>query len=109
MLSPSNAQESISLKKEYKGFPEAHLSHCFLGFDSDLSSLFLEHVAVIKEFYDHVVDENQNQLNLACFYDFNSEWFFLCCKIADILNKLLVTPLCLALGIDKYKKVRSEH
>ena len=132
LLSPSNAHESISLFKEYEGFLEevvskdefsnladkakTLLSRCFLGFNSnrfgrlaDLSSLFLEHVEVIKEFYDHVVDENQNQLHLACFYYLNSEWFLLCCKIASILNKLLVTPLCLALGIDKYKKVRSEH
>ena len=92
------------------------MSKRFLGFDSnrfgrlaDLSTLFLEHLPLLIDFFDHVIDENQNKLHLACFCYLKSEWFKLCCQIINELNEILVQPLQLALGIDKYKKKRSEH
>ena len=86
-------------------------SRSFLGFDSNrfgrlaaLSSLYLEHLPLLIAFFDQIIDENQNKLFLACFSYLTSEWFKLCCQVVSEMNKILVQPLMLALGVDKYKK-----
>ena len=92
------------------------MSKPFLGFDSnrfgrlaELSALFLEHLLLLIDFFEQFIDENQNKLHLACFCHLKSEWFKLCCQIINELNEILVQPMQLALGIDKYRKVRSKH
>ena len=131
MISPTKSQESVSVYKEYKKFlvqvaadttnplsKEAKnvTSKPILGFNTnrfgrlaELSTLFLEHLPLIIEFFDHAIDENQNKLYLACYCYMKSNWFKICCQVVSELDEVLVQPLKLALGIDEYKKVRSEH
>ena len=131
LISPSKSQESVNVYKDYKKFlndvysdaanplyekAKNVLSEPFLGFDSNrfgrlayLSTLFLSHFLLLTKFFDQVVDENQNKLQLACSCYLTSKWFELCCQVVNELNTLVVQPLKLALGIDDCKKERSEH
>ena len=129
-LSPSHAQLSISLYKPYKQFLTDDsktddsetkeisanlLKKGFLGFSSNrfgrtlnLAQTFVDHKLLIQKFYDLQVDHNQNKLFSACYAYLQSDWFHLCCAIGARLNSLSVIPIKLALGIDEYKKSRSE-
>ena len=129
LLSPSKSQESINIYKSYKKFitdtdfgsehdetAKSVLMEPFIGFDSNrfgrlakLSTLFMKHSPLIKQFFGQAVDEHQNKLQLACYSYLRSGWFNLCCEIVAQLDTLLVDPLMLAIGIDKYKKVKSAN
>ena len=107
LVSPSKSQESvniykrfivnISLDDEHPLFEKAKqvLSKPFLGFSSnrfgrlaELSTLFLDHRPLLFAFFDKVVDENQNKLQLACSCYLKSEWFRVCCEIINYLDNL---------------------
>lgn len=129
-LSPSHAQCSISLYKDYKVFLAEDsknkdsttqemsaklLKMGFLGFSSnrfgrtlELAETFLQHRSLIEKFYDEQVDQNQNKLFLACYAYLNSSWFKLCCQIGSKVNTTVVIPIKAALGIDKFQKSKSE-
>ena len=129
LLSPSHAQQNISLFSLYKEFLTRDSQSCsetaevsskllksgFTSFSSnrfgrlpELSSIFTQHEQQLREFYAHSVDENANKLVLACFTYLESDWFNLCCQVASEIDRVLTQPLKAALGIDKDKKVRSE-
>ena len=130
MLSPSHAQESVSLYKSYKQYLQEDsrngqsetkevsgglLKHGFQKFSSNrfgrmlsLSETFEENKNMIRKFYDDQVDEHANKLVLACFAYLNSEWFQLCCKIAAVVNKLVVLPIKEALGMDAARSTKSD-
>ena len=55
------------------------------------------------------MDENANKLVLACNSFLNSKWFFLCCEVSSKFGECLVNHILQALGIDKYKDVKSEY
>ena len=129
-LSPSHAQCSISLYKDYKQFLAADskdsdsetqdlssklLKMGFLGFSSNrfgrtlsLADTFIEHKSMIHKFYDQQVDQNQNKLFLACYAYLNSNWFNLCCEIGSRVNTAVVIPIKAALGIDKFSESKSD-
>ena len=129
-LSPSHAQTSISLYKQYKQYltedsksedSETKLTSSkllkkgFLGFSSNrfgrtlsLAETFVQHRSMIQKFYDEQVDQHQNKLFLACYAYLQSRWFNLCCELGAKLNTLAVIPLKAALGIDEYRKSMSD-
>ena len=130
MLSPSHAQESVSLYKSYKQYlledsnndqsetKEASkelLRHGFQKFSSNrfgrmlsLSQTFEENKIMIGKFYEDQVDEHANKLVLACFAYLNSEWFQLCCSIAVKIYQIVVVPIKDALGMDEARDIKSE-
>ena len=130
LLSPSHAQESISLYKAYKQYlkldsldeqseskeiSEKLLNHGFQKFSSNrfgrmlaLSETFEENKDTIRKFYEHQVDEHSNKLVLACFAYLNCDWFQLCCRLASKINKLIVLPMKEALGIDENRSKKSD-
>ena len=115
LISPSKSQESVNIYSDYKKFisdissddkdplsndAKKVLSKPFLGFKSnrfgrlaDLSTLFISHRSLLVKFFDKVVDENQNKLQLACFCYLRSEWLKVCCEVVDKLNEILMKPL----------------
>jgi hypothetical protein len=120
-LSPSHAQESISLYMLYKRWLKsvsqsedplatdcARLLKCgFLGFQSNrfgrttnLATTFKDHCEVLHKFFDDVVDESSNKLTLACVAYLRSPWFNVCCEIAAYFDSLFVIPFKTLLGID---------
>ena len=130
LLSPSHAQESISLYKSYKQYLQEDsideqsetkevskklLKNGFQKFSSNrfgrmlsLSETFEANKTTIRKFYDDQVDEHANKLVLACFAYLNSEWFQLCCKIATNINELVVLPMKEALGMDEGRSSKSD-
>ena len=129
LLSPSHAQQSISLFNLYKEFltrdsqtssetsqtSSKLLKAGFTSFSSnrfgrlpELSSTFTKHEQQLKEFYSNSVDENANKLVLACFTYLESDWFKVCCQVASEIDTVLTQPIKAALGIDKDKNSRSE-
>ena len=64
---------------------------------------------MLHEYFNKVIDENLNRLQLACCSYLKSECLRHCCEIVDKLNEILVQPIKLALGIDVYKKKKSQH
>ena len=129
LLSPSHAQQSISLFSLYTEFLTRDaqsssetsevstnlLKSGFTSFSSnrfgrlpELSTTFTQHEQQLREFYSNSVDENANKLVLACFTYLESDWFKLCCKVASEIDRQLTQPLKAALGIDKDKLTRSE-
>ena len=128
LLSDSHCTESVSLYKDYKRFLKEQkestageevckaLEDNFLGFQSNrfgrishLSTIILKHKDLLQKFFDENVDENANKLVLACNAFLNSRWFFLCCEVSSKFGECLVIPILQALGIDKYKDVKSEY
>ena len=130
LLSPSHAQESISLYKDYKQYLKLDsldeqsaskevskklLNHGFQKFSSNrfgrmlaLSETFEENKETLRKFYNQQVDEHANKLVLACFAYLNCDWFQLCCTIASKINKIVVIPMKEALGIDEGRSKKSE-
>ena len=129
LLSPSHAQQSISLFSLYKEFltrdsdslsstsnlAKNLLKAGFTTFSSnrfgrlpELSSTFSAHVPLLKNFFANSVDENANKLVLACSAYLDSEWFHLCCQVASDIDTILTQPLKAALGIDENQHNRSE-
>ena len=129
LLSPSHAQQSISLYRLYKEFIQrdsesqsdndvlsgALLKEGFSSFSSnrfdrlpELSSIFTKHFPALKEFFARSVDENTNKLVLACFTHLESDWFKLCCEVASNVYKIITQPMEAAIGIEENKIKRSE-
>ena len=98
-----------------KDLSSSLLRNGFLGFSLNrfgrtlsLAATFLEHRDMISKFYEEQVDQNQNKLFLACHAYLHSTWFNLCCEIAAKVNTVTVIPIKEALGIDDYKKSKSD-
>ena len=126
-FSPSHCQESVSQFSAYKSFllekaaegnSEAKnlLKNGFVGFSSNrfgrrsaLGSMVLQHLALLQEFMAKNVDEFQNKLSLANSIYLHNDWVILCCRVMARFDQILVTPLLEALGVDHFKKKRSEH
>ena len=130
-LSPSHAQESVSMHTAYLNFLKADiedkdsdtsdlsaelLKSNFKGFQANrfgrtgmLSETVIKHHQVLLKFFESSVDENQNKLALACYSYLHSEFFMMCCSIAAYSFENLIKPLMEALGIDQYKKVKSKY
>ena len=126
-FSPSHCQESVSQFSAYKiflqeraGEGDTHakelLKKGFVGFSSNrfgrrsaLATMILEHLPVLKEFMTQNVDEFQNKLSLANSIYLHNDWVILCCRVMAKFDELLVTPLLSALGVDHFKKERSEN
>lgn len=117
LLSPSHAQDTLSLSKSYNEFikqstdirAEDLIKNGFKKFQSNrfgrqvqLSKLFVMHRPLILKFFEDTVDESDNRLFLASFCYLNSDWFFTCCKIASRFSDSFVEPLMEILGIDQY-------
>ena len=126
-FSPSHCQESVSQFSAYKSFllekategdiqGKELLKNGFVGFSSNrfgrrsaLASMVLKHLPLLKEFMTANVDEFQNKLSLANSIYLSNDWFILCCQVMAKFDQILVTPLLSALGVDHFKKTRSEH
>lgn len=130
-LSPSHAQESISLYKEYKQFlkedsedmhsetkdkSEDLLKKSFQKFSSNrfgrvlaLAEIFVENRDMIAKFYMEQVDQHANKLFLACYAYLRSPWFNLCCEIGAKLYRSVIVPIKAAIGIDEFRNKSSEH
>ena len=112
LLSPSHAQQSISLYSLYKEFltrdsltssETSDLSRKLLkdGFSSfssnrfgrlpELSSTFISHEPLLKEFFNSSVDENANKLFQACYTYLDSEWFTTCCQITAENDQVIIS------------------
>ena len=119
LLSPSHAQQSISLYSLYKEFltrdslttsdtsdvSRKLLKDGFSSFSSnrcgrlpEMSSTFINHELLLKKFFNSSVDENANKLVLACCTYLESEWFSTCCQVAAEVDQVLTQPLKSALG-----------
>ena len=92
------------LKKGFVGFSSNRF-----GRRSALASMILKHLPLLKEFMSQNVDEFQNKLSLANSIYLYNDWVILCCKVMAKFDDILVTPLLRALGVDHFKKTRSEH
>ena len=130
-LSPSHAQDSVSLYKQYKLFLKADsedldsdtreisanlLKHGFQKFSSNrfgrllsLAEIFVENKPMIVKFYEEQVDQHANKLFLACYSYLNSSWFSLCCEIGAGFYKSTILPIKAALGIDEFRSQSSEY
>ena len=128
LLSPSHAQESISLYKDYKLFLKKEstsdestaelssmlLKRGFKGFVSnrfgrigELSTAFTEHKSLLNKYFELQVDEHSNKLVLAISCYMDSHWFRTCCEVSKFFFDILTQPLKSVLGIDEFKK--SKH
>ena len=130
-LSPSHAQESVSLYTQYKQFLKTDsednssetrevsanlLKHGFQKFSSNrfgrllsLAEIFVENKPMIVKFYEEQVDQHANKLFLACYSYLNSSWFNLCCEIGSGFYKSTILPIKAALGIDEFRSQSSEY
>ena len=130
-LSPSHAQESISLYSQYKQFLKEDsedqtsetkdisaklLKKGFQKFSSNrfgrvlsLAEIFVENRDIITKFYDERVDQHANKLFLACYAYLRSPWFNLCCEIGASFYRSTIVPIKAALGIDEFRDSESEN
>ena len=124
-LSPSHAQESVSLYRQYKQFLKEDsedeqsetreksailLGKGFQKFSSNrfgrvlaLAEIFIENKEMLIKFYDEQVDQHANKLFLACFAYLRSPWFNLCCEIGAAFYKSVILPIKAAIGIDEFR------
>ena len=85
-----------SKAKDSKGFSSNRF-----GRMGNLSTYFLEHSDLLRQFFDEMVDENQNKLVLVVSTYIRSDWFMLSCKIAKHFHDHVTLPIMQTIGIDK--------
>ena len=118
LLSPSHSKESISLFKDYKKYlfdngEEENTkikASKFKGFREnrfgrigEISEAITTHGDLVHRFFDEQVNEHQNKLVLAVSAYINSDWFMICCKVANFFYQKTTLKLKKALGIDEFK------
>lgn len=124
LVSPSHNKESISLYTDYIEFLKVNVKESneyaeqssallklqFKGFISnrfgrlgELSSLFLQHKAMLLVFFDKQINVNANKLVLAVSCYLSSSWFSICCEIANDVYETVTVPIKKAIGIDGFK------
>jgi len=130
LLGPKHCKECISLYVDYKSFVEGdaqdpnsdtkELSSSLLklGFASFtanrfgrsgyISSCIVQHFPLLVKFFEGVVDESSNKLNLACTAYLQSEYFRSTCEIAKHSYENVVLPILRGLGID-FQNTHSEY
>ena len=130
-LSPSHAQESVSLYKEYKQYLKEDsedissdtrevsnklLRKGFQKFSSNrfgrvlaLAEIFVENRIMIAKFYEDQVDPHANKLFSACYAYLKSAWFNLCCDIGCKYYRSVIVPIKEAIGIDEFRDKTSEY
>ena len=75
---------------------------------AELSREYTNNHALIKRFFEEVVDENANKLVLAVSTYINNEWFALCCKLYTHVGELIIFPLMDLFGIDRHTRHKGD-
>ena len=113
LLSPSHAQQSVSLYDDYK-FWMANNGLAYEGFRgfqanssgriAELAQEYLARCESTQTFADSVVDVNSNNLALGVSTFIQNDWFTCCSRVYSLVGQVMIFPMMELLGLDKKGK-----